>query len=241
MKAFETIGNTMRFQITSPYKALENFRNHAHNGIDINFPNGTELHSVASGVVEKVVHLKDNIGNGVLVKFDDGTTGIYGHLSKVAVEEGQIINKGDLLGYSGNSGHVVGQNGGYHLHFGLKDTSTNQFVDPTPYADDLIAMSDGNTVEAGGIFSNMLGGYNNFADKVIGAQRDFVLQPLWDLIKEGATELVTIITINLPDIMMIVTCLAGLLMMFGFKLPKILSYYTVSLITAVTWLANASS
>ncbi|MGY3718809.1 M23 family metallopeptidase, partial [Sutcliffiella cohnii] len=156
-----TKGNQMKFKITSDFGAKESFRNSPHTGIDINFPNGTEVHNVADGVVQKVVQLKDNIGNGVFVIFDDGTTGVYGHMSTVSVQEGQMIHKGDLIGLSGNTGNVVGQNGGYHLHFALKDSVTGDYINPSHYADDLIAMTSGNT----GLGGKLLQGYNDFADK----------------------------------------------------------------------------
>lgn len=232
-----TKGNVMKLKITSGYGAKESFRDQPHTGIDINFPKGSELYSVQDGVVEKVVELKGNIGNGVLVKFEDGTTGVYGHMSSVKVEEGQWINKGDLLGYSGNSGNVVGQNGGYHLHFGLKDTSTGEFIDPTHYADDIIAMTE----ISGGLGTKLLEGYNNFADKVIEKETNFLLKPLWNAIENGTHELLEVFTLYLPDMFMIVTVLAGILICVGYKLPKILTFYSFGLIGAVAWLAYANS
>jgi hypothetical protein len=234
----EIVGNTMKFQITSPYKAIENFRDHPHKGIDINFPNGTELHSVMDGVVEKVVHLKDNIGNGVFVKFEDGTTGIYGHMSKVTVEKGQIVNTGDLLGFSGNSGTTVGTNGGYHLHFGLKDTSSGDFITPTEHADTLIAMSDEATK---GIGERMLDGFNDFSDMVISKETEWIFKPLWKGLERGLHDFLEAFTYFLPDMMMIITCIAGLFIMLGFKAPKVFAIYSGTLIAAVGWLANAHS
>jgi hypothetical protein len=234
----EIVGNTMKFQITSPYKAMESFRNHPHKGIDINFPNGTELHSVMDGVVEKVVRLKDNIGNGVFVKFEDGTTGIYGHMSKVTVEEGQVVNAGDLLGFSGNSGTTVGTNGGYHLHFGLKDSSSGDFINPTEHADTLIAMSDETTK---GIGERMLDGFNDFSDMVISKETEWIFKPLWKGLERGLHDFLEAFTYFLPDMMMIITCIAGLFIMLGFKAPKVFAIYSGTLIAAVGWLANAHS
>jgi hypothetical protein len=234
----EIVGNTMKFQITSSYKAMENFRDQPHKGIDINFPNGTELHSVMDGVVEKVVHLKDNIGNGVFVKFEDGTTGIYGHMSKVTVEEGQVVHAGDLLGFSGNSGHVVGTNGGYHLHFGLKDSNSGDFLDPTPLGDALIGMSDKVHRNLG---EKMLDGYNNFADKVIQKETEWIFKPLWNGLERACHDLLEAFTFYLPDIMMIVTCVAALFIMLGLRAPKVFAIYSGALIAAVGWLANAHS
>jgi hypothetical protein len=234
----EIVGNTMKFQITSPYQAMENFRDHAHKGIDINFPNGTELHSVMNGIVEKVVHLKDNVGNAVSVRYEDGTTAIYGHMSKINVEEGQIVHSGDLLGLSGNSGHVIGTNGGYHLHYGLKDTSNGEFINPTDHADTLIAMSG---EQAKGIGERMMDGFNDFSDMVISKETEWIFKPLWKGLERGLHDFLEAFTFYLPDIMMIGTCVAALFIMLGFKAPKVFAIYSGTLIAAVGWLANAHS
>ncbi|WBL16389.1 M23 family metallopeptidase [Sutcliffiella sp. NC1] len=232
-----TVGNTMKFKITSEFGAKESFRNNPHTGIDINFPNGTELQSIADGVVENVVYNHDSIGNAVFVKFSDDTTGIYAHMSSISVEKGQLIQKGDLLGLSGNTGNVVGQNGGYHLHFALKDGSTGEYINPTHYADDLISMTNKDM----GIGEKLLQGYNDFADKVIESEVNFILKPIGEAIANGTNELLTMFTLYLPDMFMIVTVLTGLLICLGIKLPKTLTFYTFGLVGAVAWLANANS
>jgi hypothetical protein len=74
-----------------------------------------------------------------LVRWNDGKVAIYGHMSETTVNVGDKVQTGDLLGYSGNSGHVVGANGGYHLHFGLKENG--HFIDPSPYIDNIQNMN----------------------------------------------------------------------------------------------------
>jgi len=144
----------IRYPITSKFHASESFREHSHNGIDFQMSNGTELHSIQSGTIQKMVDYGNvNAGKTIFVKWEDGKTAIYGHLSKFNpnLSEGDRVNAGDLLGYSGNSGNVVGNNGGYHLHFGLKDASGN-FIDPQPYAKLIQEMNHGllKMVEKGG-------------------------------------------------------------------------------------------
>jgi hypothetical protein len=130
----------MKYTITSQFHQQESFRKFVHNGLDFAMPNGTPLRSIRDGVVEQVTHYQGtNIGNGVLIKWNDGKTAIYGHMSKTTVNVGDKVHAGDLVGYSGNSGHVVGANGGYHLHFGLKEGS--KFIDPSPYISDIQNMN----------------------------------------------------------------------------------------------------
>lgn len=52
-------------------------------------------------------------------------------MSDVTVKVGDKLNYGDLIGYSGNTGHSTGP----HLHFGIKDG--NRFIDPSEYEKDL--------------------------------------------------------------------------------------------------------
>jgi murein DD-endopeptidase MepM/ murein hydrolase activator NlpD len=54
-------------------------------------------------------------GNTVLVDHGMGLVSLYGHLSSIEVEEGDMVEKGQTLGRSGETGLA----GGDHLHFGL--------------------------------------------------------------------------------------------------------------------------
>ncbi|NRD80252.1 M23 family metallopeptidase [Bacillus sp. BRMEA1] len=124
----------MKFVLTSGYGMVEAVRgNTAHTGIDLAVPKGTELHSFATGIVTKVFDGSTNIGKGVMVKSQDGTEMIWGHMDKVDVHQGELIHEGDLLGLSGSSGHSTGP----HLHFG--EMQNGQFIDPSK---DLSALQD---------------------------------------------------------------------------------------------------
>lgn len=130
------------YPITSRFGTVESLgklghRHYPHNGIDFAMSEGTPLRSIRDGVIEKVTHYqgKVNIGNGVFVKWDDGRTAIYGHMSKTTVNVGDKIHAGDLIGYSGNSGFSTGA----HLHFAIKEG--NRFIDPSPYISDIQNMN----------------------------------------------------------------------------------------------------
>ncbi|MCM3110012.1 M23 family metallopeptidase [Lederbergia lenta] len=133
----------MGYEITSQFRSQESFRNSPHLGIDFKMEKGTELRSIFEGKILKTVDYgSENLGKGVFVQWKDGKTAIYGHMSNISVQQGQFVKVGDLLGYSGNSGNVVGVNGGYHLHFGLKN-GEGEFTDPSPYISKIQAMNDG--------------------------------------------------------------------------------------------------
>ena len=119
-----------------PFESGESFRlgqgpdgSFSHKGraqyaIDFVMPIGTPVLAARSGVVVQTSSNFDEGGpdrsyldkaNFVVIEHTDGTLGEYAHLEKggVVVEAGQKVRKGDLLGYSGNSGFSSGP----HLHF----------------------------------------------------------------------------------------------------------------------------
>lgn len=122
-----------RYPITSRFLSEESFRQKPHLGIDLSMPQNTPLRTIQNGIVERVVQNHEVSGNAVYVKWADGKTAIYAHMDSVSVKVGDKVMIGDLLGYSGNTGNVFGDNGGYHLHFAIKD-QLGRFINPEPYA-----------------------------------------------------------------------------------------------------------
>jgi hypothetical protein len=131
----------MSYKITSRFGQQESFRSHGHSGIDFSMPNHTPLRSIQDGIVERIVDFgNQNAGKTIIIKWQDGKSAIYGHMSEFgSFKVGDKVHAGDLIGYSGNSGHVVGANGGYHLHFGLKENG--HFIDPSPYIENIQNMN----------------------------------------------------------------------------------------------------
>ncbi|WP_338128588.1 M23 family metallopeptidase [Bacillus infantis] len=130
------------YKITSKFQQHEAFRNSGHSGIDFGMPEGTPLRSIRSGTIDKIIDYgTSNAGKCVKVKWEDGKTAIYGHLSEFGeFKEGDPVRIGDVVGYSGNSGSVYGANG-YHLHFGLKG-ERGEILDPSPYIPDIQNMNN---------------------------------------------------------------------------------------------------
>ncbi|TYS64482.1 M23 family metallopeptidase [Sutcliffiella horikoshii] len=138
----------MKFRISSKFGIMEEIRDgKPHTGIDFAMPEGTDLRAIGDAVVERVVNYgSENIGKGVILKLEDGTRAIYGHMDSISVKEGAVIKAGDLLGASGNTGHSSGA----HLHFGLwKD---GEYIDPTPIAEQVADLSGSLAPKALSIF-----------------------------------------------------------------------------------------
>jgi len=64
-------------------------------------------------------------GKTVVVEHSDEVTTLYGHLSAFAVSSGQLVHRGDTLGYVGQSGHSTGP----HLHYEVRigNTAVNPY------------------------------------------------------------------------------------------------------------------
>jgi murein DD-endopeptidase MepM/ murein hydrolase activator NlpD len=114
------------------YRVLQGYGSRfSHTGleafaVDFDMPEGTPVHAARSGVVARVQEShslgcwEDGCGryaNYVVVLHDDGTTGEYYHLQKngALVEVGDHVNRGQIIGLSGNTGHTTMP----HLHFAV--------------------------------------------------------------------------------------------------------------------------
>jgi murein DD-endopeptidase MepM/ murein hydrolase activator NlpD len=104
--------------------------------VDEQFHLGVDLASLANSPVQagnngRVV-FADRLGiYGVSILLDhgQGITSLYGHLSQAVVESGQDVQKGDLIGYTGQTGLA----GGDHLHFSM--IVNGVFVNPIEWWD----------------------------------------------------------------------------------------------------------
>lgn len=95
----------------------------AHEGIDI-APTGAEIKAgrtrvfaIAPGRVERTGFAPKGYGHYIVVRHPDGATSTYGHLSQIAVREGQMVGGGGVLGRMGSTGYSTGT----HLHLTVRD------------------------------------------------------------------------------------------------------------------------
>jgi murein DD-endopeptidase MepM/ murein hydrolase activator NlpD len=86
-----------------------------HSGMDIAAQRGTQVHAPAGGVVTFAGTLPE-FGMTIKVEHGQDLKTIYGHLSKLAVTQGQKVERGTLLGYSGNTGRSSGPHLHYEIH-----------------------------------------------------------------------------------------------------------------------------
>lgn len=110
-----------------------------HNGVDYRVATGTPVYAADSGTVafegygQNHSWMREEAGICVLLKHGERYTG-YAHLSRTVIDNDQQVSKGQLIGYSGETGQAYGQ----HLHFEvlpLNPDFGNGFsgrIDPAP-------------------------------------------------------------------------------------------------------------
>jgi murein DD-endopeptidase MepM/ murein hydrolase activator NlpD len=97
-----------------------------HEGIDLAVPSGTPVVAAASGTVI-VAGWMGGYGNLVVIDHGNGIATAYGHNTSLAVGYGQYVAQGQLISYSGSTGHSTGP----HVHFEVRVNGSP--VDPLGY------------------------------------------------------------------------------------------------------------
>ena len=109
--------------ITSHYgnrRVFNNKKKSQHLGNDLRAAVGLPIPVANKGKVVFTGHLFYS-GNIVIVDHGLNLYSLYGHLSKIKVAQGMIINQGEIVGLAGATGRVSGP----HLHWGIKLNSQN--------------------------------------------------------------------------------------------------------------------
>jgi hypothetical protein len=135
--------------LSAPFGSLRD--NHFHSGMDIRTfeKEGLPVYAVADGYVSRIKVSAVGYGKAVYINHPNGYTSVYAHLLKY---EGTIasyiksihyleqkfeldnfpnkdlikIKKGEIIGWSGNSGGSTGP----HLHFEIRDTKQEESINP---------------------------------------------------------------------------------------------------------------
>ncbi len=100
--------------ITSPYGSRWG---RFHYGLDFRASIGSKVMAMGSGTVlgtgdTDIACKGASFGKWVFIKYDDGLSSTYGHLSSITASVGDKVKAGDIVAYSGNTGSSTGP----HLH-----------------------------------------------------------------------------------------------------------------------------
>jgi len=87
-----------------------------HNGIDFTASVGTPVYATGDG---KVSYAGRGNGFGIHVKIDHGFgyQTVYAHLSRMTVKKGEKVKRGQIIGYTGNTGLSAGPHLHYEVHY----------------------------------------------------------------------------------------------------------------------------
>lgn len=118
-----------------------------HYGQDFSAPVGTPIFATGDGTVTEIKGSKrSKVGMGLYVKIDHGYgyETVYGHLSAFNVKRRQKVNRGDIIGYVGNTGGSTAPHLHYEVHKNGKRVNPAYYLfkDLTPQEyDKMIAIS----------------------------------------------------------------------------------------------------
>ena len=97
-----------------------------HYGMDFTAPTGTDVFATGNGIV-KEVDRNAGYGNIIVIDHGYGFETLYGHLSRTNVKVGQVIKRGDVIGFVGSTGASTAP----HLHYEVM--KNGQKVNPQNY------------------------------------------------------------------------------------------------------------
>jgi murein DD-endopeptidase MepM/ murein hydrolase activator NlpD len=102
------LGDGMKFREKHPVLGTPQW----HHGQDFSAPYGTQVYATGSGKVIEAGR-DSGFGNCIVIDHGYGYRSTYGHLSKISVNAGLNVKRGDMIGFSGSTGTSTGP----HLHY----------------------------------------------------------------------------------------------------------------------------
>lgn len=99
-----------------------------HDGLDFAAKIGTPVYAPADAVIERARSSNYGYGNQLTLNHTMGFISTYSHLSKFKVKQGEFVKKGQLIGWTGNSGLSTGPHLHYEIRFLGKPLNPRPFV-----------------------------------------------------------------------------------------------------------------
>jgi murein DD-endopeptidase MepM/ murein hydrolase activator NlpD len=100
---------------------------HFHNGLDIAGACYNHIWAADSGIANIPPYMSYGYGNYIIIVHGNGWQTLYGHLAGFAIHNGQVVSRGQLIGYEGTTGNSTG----CHLHFSVNHNG--RWVNPLDY------------------------------------------------------------------------------------------------------------
>lgn len=89
-----------------------------HAGLDFAAPQGTPIYATADGRVTTAGNNGNGFGNHVEINHGYGYETLYGHMFRVKVRSGQMVKRGEVIGWVGSTGKSTGPHLHYEVHKG---------------------------------------------------------------------------------------------------------------------------
>lgn len=112
LPTLDDAANSPRFICPVKYKYISRFATNGHRGDDLCAAEGTEIYAAADGVV---LAAQEHYSYGNFVEIDHGTDAnglrwgtLYAHMQSCAVQVGQTVTAGQVIGYLGHTGNTTG-------------------------------------------------------------------------------------------------------------------------------------
>jgi murein DD-endopeptidase MepM/ murein hydrolase activator NlpD len=87
-----------------------------HAGLDFTAPQGTPIYATADGRVATAGNTNNGYGNHVIIDHGFGYETLYGHMVRVKARRGQMVKRGEIIGYVGSTGKSTGPHCHYEVH-----------------------------------------------------------------------------------------------------------------------------
>lgn len=97
-----------------------------HGGLDISGTGyGSKIYATNNGTVQEASY-HYSFGNHVIINHNNGYLSLYGHMSKIAVKKGDVVARGQVIGYVGMTGVATGP----HVHYEIWKGCNYCRIDP---------------------------------------------------------------------------------------------------------------
>lgn len=120
LPTLDNAANSPRFICPVKYKYISRFATNGHRGDDLCAAEGTEIYAAADGVV---LAAQEHYSWGNFVEIDHGTDAdglrwvtLYAHMKSCAVQVGQTVTAGQVIGYVGHTGYTTGNACHFEMH-----------------------------------------------------------------------------------------------------------------------------
>jgi murein DD-endopeptidase MepM/ murein hydrolase activator NlpD len=115
------IGSHFGYRVDPFYKVMK-----LHSGIDFSAATGTKVYATGDGVVNQA-GWEGGYGNLIVINHGYSYMSAYGHLSRIGVKNGQIVKRGQVIGYVGSTGKSTAS----HLHYEVR--KNGKAINPINY------------------------------------------------------------------------------------------------------------